>query len=74
VVAPYVFLLKDAGLRRLHFDRVFAELRADKSATKSELLTIASQYCGFSLRPRSRNDSLNVIKTRFEELVRFSEE
>jgi len=71
VVAPYVFLLKDAGLRRSHFDRVLAELAANKSAKRAELLSIASQYCGFPLRPRSRNDSLAVIKTRFEELVRF---
>ncbi len=71
LVASYVFRLKAAGLRIPHFDMVFAELAADKSAKKSEVLSIASRYIGYPLRPRSRDEALNVIKTRFVEMLRF---
>src|ERR1700680_3820330 len=70
-VHAYVNRLKSVGLRRPEFEAVVADLTADKSARKSEVVGIASQYVGVSLRSRSRGDALKVIEKRFLELARF---
>jgi hypothetical protein len=71
VVDGYVTRLRKAGLQRGDFEAVVADLTGDKSARKSEVISIASKYVGVSLGSRSRKDALEVIRKRFVELVRF---
>jgi hypothetical protein len=72
VVETYVKRLTITGLKRADFEVVMADLAADKAAGKPEVLAIASSYLGVALKPRAKKATLEMIRKKFVEQVRFN--
>jgi hypothetical protein len=69
LVDVYVNRLKAAGSQKQAFDKVVADLQADKEARKVERLSIAKRYVGARLSAKA--NPLTEIKRRFVEQARF---
>ncbi len=75
LVDRYLDRLRKAGSTRSDFDTVVAHLAADKTARKAEVVCIASEYLGTSLRSKhTKLDAVQIIRKRFVELVRSQRE
>lgn len=73
VVDRYLARLRSAGVCTAEFASVISELEADKTARKSEILSIASKYVG-PAPLRSKGAALEAIRKKFVQIVRVEQE
>jgi hypothetical protein len=64
-ISRYIEQLRDAGIDRSIFDRVFAELSKDKGVRKEEADAIAHRYTGGRDKWPKKSDALRAIADWF---------
>ena len=70
LVAAYVGRLRSAKLDQQAFDSTVSELMTDNVLRVADVVDLATRYRGGGVVPRSKKAALEVIRSRFLELVR----